>query len=377
MSVYVFYADVNIICICFLLLLLFSIRSLPTPQMKFTLFQKLVFWHVVYFLNDSIWALVNDGIFIKNTVSVLTVNYLNAVIAAVLFYSCFIYAEMSSRPDMTKPQILRLQAILRIPVVVEAVVLLIFFVLDPEFWLDENLEPRNLYYFVLVFIPCVYMVTVTIRGLIRGFSRGNRHQLTTYLLVASYTPGAILAAGAQIFFSMTSPIFCFWCTLVILFVYLHSQNQLVSTDSLTMLNNRNRLDRVLYQQRDVKSAYVIMLDVDHFKRINDTSGHVEGDKALVLVSQALKRSCERLNFSVFLCRYGGDEFLMIARTVAPDEVLSIIRECLQEECLRRGDSLPYKVEASMGYASWDGNVDNFRKSVMEADKKMYEAKRSG
>jgi diguanylate cyclase (GGDEF)-like protein len=376
MSVYVFYAEVNVACICFLMLLLFSIKSLPTPQMRFTLFQKLVFWHILYFLNDSVWALVNDGIFVKNTISVLAVNYLNAIIAAVLFYSCFIYAEMSSRPDMTKPQIQKLQSILRIPIVVEAVVLFVFFVLDPEFWLDENLEPRDLYYFVLVFLPCVYMVTVTIRGLIRGFARRNRHDLTTYLIVASYTPGAILAAGTQIFFSMTTPIFCFWCTFVILFVYLHSQNQLVSTDPLTMLNNRNRLEKYLYQQRDAKSAYVIMLDVDHFKKINDRYGHVEGDRALVLVSQALKRACERLRFSLFLCRYGGDEFLMIAQTKAPDEVLSVIRDSLQDECLRRGGELPYRVEASMGYASWDGHIENFKKSVMDADKKMYEAKRS-
>ena len=375
MSVYVFYAEVNIACICVLLLLQYSIISLPTPQLKYTLFHKLVFWHIIYFLNDSIWALVYDGIFVKNTFSALAVNYLNAIIAAVLFYSCFIYAEMSTRPDMTKQQIQRLQSILRIPIVIEAVVLLVFFVLDPEFWLDENLEPCNLYYFVLAFLPCLYILTVTARGLIRGFALHDRRKLTTYLIVASYTPGAICAAGGQIFFSMTSPLFCFWCTLVILFVYLYSQNQLISTDPLTMLNNRNCLDRYLYQLRDAKNSYVVMLDVDHFKQINDTYGHVEGDRALVLVSQALKRACGRLKCPVFLCRYGGDEFLMITRTVAPETVESTIHECLREESLKR-DNMPYTIGVSVGWNVWDGDVHSFKKSMMLADENMYEKKRA-
>lgn len=375
MSVFVFYAEVNMACICILLLLLFSIRSLPTPQLKDELFHKLVLWHIIYFLNDTVWALVNDGIFVKNAISVLAVNYLNAIIAAVVMYSCFLFAEISTRPDMTLPQIRRLKTALRLPVFVEAVVLLVFFVLHPNFWLDEDLEPCNLYYFFLAFVPCVYLVLATIRGVARGIALRDPQKLRTYLIVACYAPGAIIAAGGQIFFALATPFFCFWCTFILLFVFLYSQNKLISTDPLTMLNNRNRLLRYLHQQRETGFSYVVMLDVNHFKRINDKYGHLEGDRALVLVSIALKRACERLKIPVFLCRYGGDEFMMIAQTFAPEEVLSVVRECLREEVVKRGDSLPYTVEASMGYASWDGRIDSFRKSVDEADQKMYDEKR--
>ena len=156
MSVFVFYAEVNMACICILLLLLFSIRSLPTPQLKDELFRKLVLWHIIYFLNDTVWALVNDGIFVKNAISVLAVNYLNAIIAAVVMYSCFLFAEFSTRPDMTLPQIRRLKTALRLPVFVEAVVLLVFFVLHPNFWLDEDLESCNLYYLIFIFCLKTY-----------------------------------------------------------------------------------------------------------------------------------------------------------------------------------------------------------------------------
>ena len=376
MSVFVFYTEVSIGCACVLMLLLYSIKRLPTPQLRFTLFHRLVLWHILYFFSDALWALVNDGVLPKNTFSVLAVNYSNAIIAAILFYSCFIYAEMSTRPEMTRVQIRHLQSRLRIPIYVEIVLLLVAFLAAPEFWLDENLEPCNLYYFILSFLPFVYIMTVTVRCIVRGLKPQNRQNLKTYLVIASYTPGCIVAAGMQIFLSMTTPIFCFWCTMIILFVYLNSQNQLISTDPLTSLNNRNQLQRYLLLQREAKSSYVIMVDIDHFKQINDTCGHMEGDRALVLISRALKNACGRLKMSIFLCRYGGDEFLMIAQTKKPDDVLKVVRECLKEEIKNRKGPQNYTLEASMGYASWDGRAATFRDSVVSADQKMYEDKRS-
>ena len=376
MSTYVFYAYISIGCACILTVLLYSINRLPTPQLKFTLFRKLVLWHIAYFVSDALWALVNDGVIPKNTVTVLAVNYSNAIIAAVLFYSCFIYAEMSTRPDMTRAQISSLQAKLRIPIFVEMVVLLVSFAVSPDYWLDENLEPCDLYYFILSFLPFVYIISVTIRGVARGLKPQNRKNLKTYLIIASYTPGCIVAAGAQIFFSLTTPIFCFWCTLILLFVFLNSLNKLISTDPLTSLNNRNQLRRYLQLQRGAKNLHVIMVDVDHFKRINDTYGHIEGDRALMLVSRALKKACGRMDISIFLCRYGGDEFMLLAKTESPQEVIDQVRDCLKEEIANREGPHSYRIAASMGYARWDGDISSFKDCVASADQKMYEDKRS-
>lgn len=375
MSVFGFYVEVNLGCVCILALLLYSIKRLPTPQLKYTLFQNLIFFHIIYFISDSAWALVNDGVLPKNVFSVLAVNYLNVVIMPFVAYSCFIFAEIGTRTDMTRKQIERFQLELLIPIVLQAIVLLFSFCWSPDFWLDERLEPIDFYYFILSFTPMCYWVAATIRGLLRARNIQNRPNFRTYLIVASYTPGVLIAGGAQVIFSLTTPIFCFWCTFIILFVYLYLQNQLISTDSLTMLNNRNRLHHYLHQQRDEKDSFVIMVDVDHFKQINDTYGHAEGDKALVLVSQALKKACESLSYSMFLCRYGGDEFLLIAQTNVPDDVVNKIKECLQEEIANQKRSLSYTIEASVGFARWDGHPESFKESMINADKKMYEDKR--
>jgi diguanylate cyclase (GGDEF) domain len=375
MSIFGFYAEVNLGCVCVLMLLFYSIKKLPTPLLKYPLFQKLVLWHIIYFISDSMWAFVNDGVLPKNTFSVLLVNYSNIVILPVVAYSCFLFAEISTRPDMTRKQIEHLQVKLLIPIIAQALILLVSFIVAPNFWLNDKLEPCDLYYMLLAIMPILYWITATIRGVIRAREVQNQPNFRTYLIVASYTPGVLIAGGAQVFFALTTPLFCFWCTFIILFVYLHLQNQLISTDSLTMLNNRNRLHDFLLQQREEKDSFVIMVDVDHFKQINDTYGHAEGDRALVLVSQALKKACEQLSYSMFLCRYGGDEFLMIAQTDVPDEVVKKIKDCLQEEVSKENGARSYTIEASMGFARWDGRPDSFKESMVNADKKMYEDKR--
>ena len=375
MSIFGFYAEVNLGCVCVLMLLFYSIKKLPTPLLKYPLFQKLILWHIIYFISDSMWAFVNDGVLPKNTFSVLLVNYSNVVILPVVAYSCFLFAEISTRPDMTRKQIDLLQVKLRIPIIAQALILLVSFIVAPDFWLNDKLEPCDLYYMLLAIMPMLYWITATIRGVIRAREVQNQPNFRTYLIVASYTPGVLIAGGAQVFFALTTPLFCFWCTFIILFVYLHLQNQLISTDSLTMLNNRNRLHDFLLQQREEKDSFVIMVDVDHFKQINDTYGHAEGDRALVLVSQALKKACEQLSYSMFLCRYGGDEFLMIAQTDVPDEVVKKIKDCLQEEVSKENSTRSYTIEASMGFARWDGRPDSFKESMVKADKRMYEDKR--
>lgn len=375
MSIFGFYAEVNLGCVCVLMLLFYSIKKLPTPLLKYPLFQKLILWHIIYFISDSMWAFVNDGVLPKNTFSVLLVNYSNVVILPVVAYSCFLFAEISTRPDMTRKQIDLLQVKLLIPIIAQALILLVSFIVAPDFWLNDKLEPCDLYYMLLAIMPILYWITATIRGVFRAREVQNQPNFRTYLIVASYTPGVLIAGGAQVFFALTTPLFCFWCTFIILFVYLHLQNQLISTDSLTMLNNRNRLHDFLLQQREEKDSFVIMVDVDHFKQINDTYGHAEGDRALVLVSQALKKACEQLSYSMFLCRYGGDEFLMIAQTDVPDEVVKKIKDCLQEEVSKENGSRSYTIEASMGFARWDGRPDSFKESMVKADKRMYEDKR--
>lgn len=103
-------------------------------------------------------------------------------------------------------------------------------------------------------------------------------------------------------------------SLAVLYVYITMQNKKVMTDGLTGVNNRRELDAYLERrerQQEQPEWGMLMIDVDDFKKINDTIGHKLGDDALWHVAEIL-----RSEFSAegcFVARYGGDEFVIISR----------------------------------------------------------------
>lgn len=87
-------------------------------------------------------------------------------------------------------------------------------------------------------------------------------------------------------------------------LYLRTKNNLVYSDPLTSVYNRQYYQRVLIKKSTKDSAIVVLLDLNNLKAINDTLGHAEGDKLLIDIASSLK------NFGT-VCRMGGDEFLLL------------------------------------------------------------------
>lgn len=162
--------------------------------------------------------------------------------------------------------------------------------------------------------------------------------------------------------------------------YLMQVQQMVSQDTLTRIYNRRYILRTLNRQfmrHHETELYISMMDVDCFKQINDQYGHLEGDHALVEVGTLLQSCCDRLGQSVLLCRYGGDEFLLIGQNVdqtAWDELEQEIKEKLK---LRNETSeTPYLLGLSIGHASGVCCcMDDVVNLIAEADKWMYNERR--
>ena len=117
-----------------------------------------------------------------------------------------------------------------------------------------------------------------------------------------------------------------------------------------------------------------MMDINLFKKINDTYGHAEGDKALVILSKALVQSARCHNMPMFLGRYGGDEFVIIAHPVSETEIESLkknIRENVSALCKK--ENRPYMISVGVGYDELKEN-DTFQKCMQRADEKLYKDK---
>jgi len=152
-------------------------------------------------------------------------------------------------------------------------------------------------------------------------------------------------------------------------------------DPLTGTRNRGALLASLQREWELARRYghplsVIMLDVDHFKAVNDTYGHATGDDVLKQVADCIGH-CVRGSDIVF--RYGGEEFLILLANTSEEGALRLaerIRNELARHLHLAGDGIPMRVTASLGVATLRAGTT---KEVLlnQADQAMYRAKQLG
>lgn len=153
-------------------------------------------------------------------------------------------------------------------------------------------------------------------------------------------------------------------------------------DPLTELYNRNELEKrineeVLRAARYNHALSIFMLDIDHFKRINDTHGHRAGDAVLRCLSRLLESSIRKIDF---VARYGGEEFVM----VLPETPLPKAEELAQRLCSQVAElSVPIKddkelkLTISIGIATFPEHAQSWVYLLEMADLAMYSAKKAG
>lgn len=161
----------------------------------------------------------------------------------------------------------------------------------------------------------------------------------------------------------------------------HHWELAASTDYLTGLANRRTLVAVGEQRFAHANAggggfAVAMIDIDHFKAINDDHGHAVGDLALRHVAQQLQAACRSADFAA---RHGGEEFVILwdaMDTQAARAAGDRLRRLLAEHPLRLNDA-PLPVTISVGVALHTGSDTSFDQILHRADKALYAAKTRG
>ena len=154
---------------------------------------------------------------------------------------------------------------------------------------------------------------------------------------------------------------------------------LASTDSLTGLNTRRAFfakaeSLFAYCKRNNQPISALMLDVDHFKKINDSYGHAAGDIALRNLAQLLKSNLRESDLS---CRFGGEEFaVLLPNTNAEEaaEMANLIKKMMATTIIALADENALSLTASFGIAE---NGDSVEDLLNHADKAMYAAKNYG
>ena len=155
----------------------------------------------------------------------------------------------------------------------------------------------------------------------------------------------------------------------------------VGRDVLTQLYNRRFLPTILRRELELARNQhnrfaILMLDVDHFKKVNDSHGHDTGDRVLQHIAVLLQGQARA---SDFFFRYGGEEFLAVINEVTPEQALVVaekLRARIGGAALAVSEQLSLQVTVSIGLAMHDGHPD-YRHLINRADQALYEAKRNG
>lgn len=156
--------------------------------------------------------------------------------------------------------------------------------------------------------------------------------------------------------------------------------ELVNRDSLTGLHNRRYFDaelaRALANRRSERSLCLLMIDIDHFKQINDSFGHQAGDDVLARLAGVLTSHCRRRDV---ICRYGGEEFSILMPEIslanAKRRAERICQAFAEMEVSFQGQRL--QVTLSIGLATCPLHADTAEELVGRADQALYQAKVTG
>jgi len=157
------------------------------------------------------------------------------------------------------------------------------------------------------------------------------------------------------------------------------------TDELTKLNNRRSFldyfDLIWKQSRRLQlPVNALMLDVDYFKKYNDSMGHLQGDRALIAIAQCMKNQIKR--DTDFVARFGGEEFVCILPFIERNDAVKFAKELVQSvenmKIYHPMSEISKYVTISVGIASVVPDENNSQTQLLdEADRALYEAKHSG
>lgn len=156
--------------------------------------------------------------------------------------------------------------------------------------------------------------------------------------------------------------------------------QLAEMDPLTKIANRHAISQYidnLFKSKQSLTGYALMfIDLDGFKSVNDTYGHLMGDNLLVRVAGILKGKVRKDDV---VARLGGDEFLIMLSSIETSQAAEFVGKKLVNEISKpiEIDGKTVNVTASIGIALYDESIKSTRDFIKVADASMYKAKREG
>lgn len=364
----------NTACIIIMLLILrLHLKSLD-KTITARVFTFLIVSVILYFIFDLCCGLFENDVWHKGQMLSTIFNLGFFFSSYLIGYFAFMYSECEiNNTWMFNNKKLYLSFI---PTLILIVLTFLTLKFRFFFYIDINGEYiKGPYYFLVLLFVYGYLLLIGIKNFILYFNKKYYLKKEILLSLSSFVIFPLIFGIIQAFHTGIS-IICLGTTISLVQVFISMQNKRITIDSLTKLNNRDKL----MQHLDSKinnvinnDIYFVMIDIDNLKHINDTFGHVEGDRAIKTIADILKQSCG--HYTCMLARYAGDEFSIVFEgSLESVEKLKndIYANLKVYQELTNGK---YNLEVSLGYSRYDRfKMKNIVELIASADAELYKEK---
>ncbi|MBO6310151.1 MAG: diguanylate cyclase [Oribacterium sp.] len=372
----ILYLEINIFSLVLIGIVLLKTMGL-SQMVAQSNFAMSIIAEMVFFVSDTLFVLVNEGVLPGGKPVMMACKEVYFLATAAMCFFWFIYFEYLRETRFVKRRryVLYSTSILWLMVIA----LLANLFNHSLFYIDESGVYRRGPFFILTYILSYSYVLIAFIRVMINLKRDTEATNKDLLIRLAFFPLFPGISGVLQFIYPRLPIACATISITTLYLYLTWVDQLISLDPLTGLNNRKQLSHTFnnlsksHEEQDKIRLYLI--DVNHFKQINDTYGHLQGDNALKIIAEALKAACKGANRGTNIARYGGDEFVILVSENNNDETIDLkerIKEKLKE--LSEKKSVPFELTVSVGSACSD-NGDSLKDLILKADKAMYMEKK--
>ncbi len=376
-----YFIQVNTSCITLLLLILIKwIKQKKDISTGRILIKLIISFSIIFCLSDLAAGLLDDKIFDGAVAILYIVNiiYFSSIVLISIFWMQYSLLKIGKVIKTLKIKLLLIApAALFLTILLSTPFTQWIFKIDPETCVYSR-GPLVFLHWIATLFYIIYCCASIIQAISKERNRVRRSEFKSLLW---FPVAPIIMLIIQIMVEGSSLV-QFGITFSIILLYVEEQNSMVQTDDLTKLNNRRSLEIFIESNLNHMSNAInftfLMIDVNHFKEINDNYGHLVGDQVLKNFAGILKESCEIIQNRLFLCRYGGDEFLIVGKDVKDDEIASI-RQYVDEKMKQTiaQEDFDFNVSASIGEArGLCQDFEDVEHLIRVADEDMYEEKKN-
>ena len=372
-----YYLEINLFCAVIILIIrshLFQHSKVrPTGRLILKLILDVTF---VLCITDLFSGVLNGVQYVgsRAILKILNLIYFEATTISGFLWLCYVKNKLGRLTS----KITHLTAI-------PALLFTILVIIDPFTNLIFSVDSASVYHrgplvFTHWIVAAIHLIIPTVEAAIAIIRERSNYRRRSLMPLLIFAVAPIIASIIQVCFYGISTIQVGIVVSVII-LFFDIQNRQIFTDELTNLNNRHGLNKYINDvlsrnNNNHNNVCLLMMDLNAFKQINDRYGHGEGDFALKTVSDVLKAVCVNCEKRLFLCRYGGDEFVILGMNLEEKHLISLREGIYAEFEKKNSESFrPYTLQISIGIAcDVCKSYNDFEKLLEKADEAMYNEK---